>query len=197
MANDGPCIIDGCDNKSRQREMCPKHYERWRTSSESVGTIGIYTPSSIVQAWIEQNIWTCNLFDCLEWPFRRLKAGYGIFKVDGFKLAHQFVCSLAHGEPKEGQTQVRHLCGNGHKGCVNPFHLAWGTVKDNAQDRIDHNTALRGEDSPPSKLKENEVIEIRKLWESGIYSQREISEMFGISASNVWKIVNNLTWTHI
>jgi histidinol-phosphate/aromatic aminotransferase/cobyric acid decarboxylase-like protein len=29
---------------------------------------------------------------------------------------------------------LRHICGNGHLGCVNPYHLRVGTQKENARE---------------------------------------------------------------
>ena len=56
--------------------------------------------------------------------------------VDG-SPASRVMCSLKHGGA--GQEWVaRHLCGNGHIGCVNPTHLTWGTTLQNARDRELH-----------------------------------------------------------
>lgn len=55
---------------------------------------------------------------------------------------------------------------------------------------------LRGELHPNAKLKTEEVVEIRKLYEQG-FSIKIISRNYKISAWNVKNIVNRKTWTHI
>jgi hypothetical protein len=59
--------------------------------------------------------------------------------IDGVPMpAARYMCTLANGKPESPDLVARHLCGNGHWSCVNPKHLAWGTVEENAQDRVLH-----------------------------------------------------------
>lgn len=51
----------------------------------------------------------------------------------------RYVCEREYGAPIEGQV-CRHLCGNGHMGCVNPKHLAWGSPSQNSQDQLLHHS---------------------------------------------------------
>jgi predicted DNA-binding protein YlxM (UPF0122 family) len=54
-----------------------------------------------------------------------------------------------------------------------------------------------GEKSGRSKLKENQVKEIRNLYIPKKYSCSKIAKKFNVSENNIWNIVNNKTWTHI
>lgn len=57
-------------------------------------------------------------------------------------------------------------------------------------------SAKRGEDNSASKLKTEDVLEIRRLNKEGI-SKRKLSEQFNIAKSSVSCIVNRVTWKHI
>ena len=52
--------------------------------------------------------------------------------------AARYVCAQKNGPAPTPQHVARHLCGNGHLSCINPAHLAWGTVEDNANDTVLH-----------------------------------------------------------
>lgn len=55
----------------------------------------------------------------------------------------------------------------------------------------------RGEKCSRAKLKENEVKEIRKLFETGNYTKSELARMFEVSRRNVRSILENRTWRNI
>jgi hypothetical protein len=56
---------------------------------------------------------------------------------------------------------------------------------------------LKGELHPQHKLTEKQVRMIRKLWEIGHRNIKVLARNNGVSTSNIRKIVNNETWTHI
>ncbi len=51
-----------------------------------------------------------------------------------------------------------------------------------------------GEDNPNSTLTKHDVIMIRNLFETGNYSKKELSEMFGVKPPAIYKIIKKLTW---
>ena len=55
---------------------------------------------------------------------------------------------------------------------------------------------LRGESHPSSKLTNEQVKQIRKLYNQG-FSTNVIAKNFKVSKWNVEKIVKNKTWTHL
>lgn len=68
----------------------------------------------------------------------------------------------------------------------------WGYVADRVgykHEKIDQ----KGEQSGNSKLKESDVIYIRKM--RGIVKQKELGEMFGVSSSQVGKIQRRVWWS--
>lgn len=55
----------------------------------------------------------------------------------------------------------------------------------------------RGENHPKVKLKESDVLLIRKYYKNKTYNQKEVAKMFNISYSLVTKINNGTLWKHL
>ncbi len=135
---------------------------------------------------------------CLIWPYGRDGGGYARASVRGYstRLAHRIMCQIANGHPPTEQHVARHICGNGHFGCVNPRHLRWGTVAENSADMEAHGTKRFGEQTSLAVLDKNRVRKIRELISSGI-SQRKVAKMFGVSAGTIQAIAEGRTWGHV
>jgi len=56
------------------------------------------------------------------------------------------------------------------------------------------NKSKQGENSCCAKLKNEEVIIIKKLLKEGVLSQRKIAKLYSISYSTIWKIHKGITW---
>ena len=106
---------------------------------------------------------------------------------------HSLVLTAFKG-PKPAGQESRHIDGNNKNNKAK--NLAWGTRKQNASDRITHGTSLNGTRHPLSKLTENQVLEIRQMWERGS-TQAFLAVNFRISKSNVRSILKRRTWTHV
>lgn len=134
--------------------------------------------------------------DCWIWKGSYLKGGYGAHRFNGKSLgAHRTSWTLFKGEIPIGM-YVCHKCDN--PGCVNPDHLFLGSAEDNNRDRAKKGRSddRHGEKHPCRKLTNETVLEIRKLWSSGM-KQKEIAKIYGIDNSAVSVIVNNKRWKHI
>lgn len=57
-------------------------------------------------------------------------------------------------------------------------------------------SAKRGEDNFSSKLKTEDVLEIRRLSKEGM-SQRKLAKQFNVTKSSIACIINKVTWKHI
>lgn len=55
----------------------------------------------------------------------------------------------------------------------------------------------RGEKVPSSKLKEFEILSIREFFELGIYTQKELSEMFLVQPQQISRILKGMIWKHL
>ena len=131
---------------------------------------------------------------CWEWTASKCKDGYGLFSVNG-KLtnAHRFSYQFFCGEIT-GKMFTCHKCDN--PGCVNPKHLFLGTPKDNMLDKVKKNRQAKGSKNGKSKLKENDILEIRKMLNSGS-TGREIAKQFGIHPSIITRIKHGGIWSHV
>ena len=98
----------------------------------------------------------------------------------------------------ENKPQVNHKDGN--KLNNNWNNLEWNTVSENTQHAYDTGLAkgAQGEKSGSAKLKNEDVLEIRRIAENGKYGVlREIAKKYGIAASVISRIVNRKIWKHI
>jgi hypothetical protein len=135
--------------------------------------------------------------ECLIWPFYRDPDGYAgkiRWNTRDPEAACRVICREVHGEPPADNSQAAHNCGNGHLGCVNPKHLQWKMPKENKADELIHGTRNRGVKNVYAKLDESNVLETKKLINSGDYTNREIAEMFGVSDSMIGYIRRGKNW---
>lgn len=112
----------------------------------------------------------------------------------GRLAVHRAVCLAFHGLPEEGQ-EVAHK--NGIRTDNRAENVRWMSRSENAQERVQHGTQVKGEDHPLSKLNEKAVRKIRALYDTGEYRMIDLAEKFGISTSKVCQVVNRQSWKHV
>jgi len=100
--------------------------------------------------------------------------------------------------------QCRHLDGNPLNNNLN--NLKWGTRSENQMDRLRHGTDHRGEKHGMSKLKKEDVFEIRKLAYENLKTfqsrrkkdlgsgYKKIAKKFGVLPSTIGHVVRRSTW---
>lgn len=144
---------------------------------------------------------------CWLWSGSLAAAGYGRFTIRyEVHLAHRYSWELHNGPIPDG-LWVLHDCPDGdNPACVNPSHLWLGTAADNTADMVRKGRDIKGEKQPNSKLTNEDVIEIRRLFEStkslrqrdpDKFSIRRLADMFSVHMSNVSCIILRKSWTHI
>ncbi len=149
----------------------------------------------VMLAWIRAHV-DHEGDECLIWPFTRFPSGYARLAEPGTNRtsgAARVMCTEAHGPPPQRTYHCRHLCGNGINGCVHPKHLAWGTVLENAADRVKHGRSQRGEDNWQAKLNDDDVREIRLMLE--VASVARIARCYDVSLPTIKDIKAKRTWS--
>ncbi len=185
------CYADDCDNKSKKRGLCIKHYTR-------LLRYGDINHTSVIVGDDKKRIKGNSIVvdsGCWEWQ-RYIKEGYGITILKGqIEQAHRASWKVFIGEIPEGM-QVNHKCHN--RKCINTEHLYIGTQKQNMQDMIDANRGCdrRGSLSPVAKLNERKVKIIKDLIALG-WKIKPIADKYNVCESTIRAIRSNLTWTHV
>lgn len=148
-------------------------------------------------------------WECWFWTGALTPAGYGSFRINGVSvLAHRFMYELVVGEIPDSK-EVCHWCDRPN--CVNPIHFFIGTHADNMADMAEKGRSARGdrhgsitypksvprgESHYKTRLKDRDVIKMRRMAEQGV-AQRIIAELFGVDSRTVSKIVHRIRWKHV
>lgn len=114
-------------------------------------------------------------------------------------IVHILVAQVFIPNP-ENKREVNHK--DGIKGNNKITNLEWATEKENIQHAVAtglHN--LHGERSPNHKIKDLQAIEIRKLWEDSVQTEksfcRDKGRIYNVSEDAIRKIVLRKTFKHI
>ena len=121
--------------------------------------------------------------ECWEWV-SGTRGKYGEFWMNKKNvLPHRVSYLINKGHIPTGKL-VMHTCDNPR--CVNPAHLKLGTRKDNVEDMV---IKGRGPGASKRKITWNDVCEIRRLYATGIPSQKTLGKMFLMHQSKISRII--------
>ena len=154
---------------------------------------------------ILQNVTIDKDTGCWEWGMGKDTCGYGQVRFNGKKVHASRISFVYLSKPHDLMALpagmcVCHTCDN--PGCVNPSHLWLGTASDNMRDMVLKGRSLKGasvnvgEHNGMSKLTESKALAIACLLDSGLFSRREIGEMFGVCTATVGYINSGHIWGH-
>jgi hypothetical protein len=147
--------------------------------------------------------------ECWLWRGTLGPAGYGVFSYNPERgvhktvRAHRLIYEITNGCILPGYF-VCHRCDN--RLCVNPAHLFVGTPMDNTRDMVMKGRQARGErcahpmpgsQNGRSRLSESEVIDIRRRYEAGRITQRELAAEYNVPQARISSVVLRKTWKHV
>jgi hypothetical protein len=145
--------------------------------------------------------------DCWLWQSTISSRGYGSVTHKGkVKSAHRTAYELAKGPIPAGHF-VCHRCDT--PACCNPAHLFAGTNSDNQLDssakgrmpskrgKLNPMYGRVGHRHPRSKLTETQVRTIKRLYNQGSYTYKQLGEKFGVITATVSHIMNGRIWRHV
>ncbi len=143
---------------------------------------------------IIDNIMVDSESGCWEWMMCK-RNGYGtVSRPAGRMSTHRLSYSTFVGEIPEGEC-VCHLCDN--PGCCNPEHLFLGSQLDNIQDRCRKDRSTKGGDHPCAKISEDDAADICREYATGMFTQTELGDKYGIDRSQISRIIKGSRWSHI
>jgi len=155
--------------------------------------------------------------DCVNWPKSiNIQTGYGQFNespTNRTKIisTHRKSYMVFNGAIEDGK-YVCHTCDN--RACVNPKHLFLGYQLDNVLDmwaknrqqkylnlafgdrnglRVHPEKILRGDSHPRSKLKEKDVVEIRRSNKS----HAELGRTYSVTPETIYAARTGKTFRHV
>lgn len=129
--------------------------------------------------------------------------GYGTFYYSSrYKKAHAVSYILNIG-PIPRYKHICHACDN--RACVRPDHLWLGTPKENTQDMIAKGRARGGAKVPlkgmekesQAKLTDDDVRQIRRIYDKKTFNQYALAQQFGVSQSLINGILKGKRWAHL
>jgi DNA-binding transcriptional regulator YiaG len=129
---------------------------------------------------------------CWLWIGSVRQDGYGRFKYDTILYQPtRFAWTLKTGRDP-GPLNISAKCH--HKTCVR--HLVARTREELGRATVDH-LRTRGEDHPNTTLTNKQVLQIRELYRTGKFSQKELAARFKVSPATLRNIVRRKSWRHI
>lgn len=120
--------------------------------------------------------------------------GYPQSSIEGKRMPVHSLVLLAFVSPRPKGYYGCHYDGNPTNNHIE--NLRWDTPKANYADSVRHETNPIGERNGKCKLKECEVIEIRRLHKLGVKNNM-LSKMFKQCCKNISQIVLNKRWKHL
>jgi hypothetical protein len=169
----------------------PKNHHRYE---------GATMPSkSTTYPWFLEAIRNHNSDECLEWPFYRNTAGYGIVylgnEAQKWERVHRLAFKITYGHWPT--PQGRHTCDN--RACFNPRHVVEGTQADNSRDMVERGRQTPmirpGESNPFAKLTDDAVRQIRRDYES--LGCIKLAAKFGVAETTIRSVIKGTSWTHV
>jgi len=119
--------------------------------------------------------------------------------LDKVPLSYYLVAYAFHGSPPTEKHEVNHK--NGDTRDNRASNLEWVTRSANnlhSYRELGRQAVVpAGEDQWNSKLTNVDVVAIRKLWDGGGITQREIGERYDVLQTTISRIVMRQSWKHI
>jgi hypothetical protein len=144
--------------------------------------------------------------DCWDWTASLNHSGYGKFGISSYETkifgvknsgpigAHRVAFYLANGTI-DNNLMVLHSCDR--PSCCNPNHLRQGDAKDNGEDIANRARGTIGEKSIFLKLTDDEIREMRYLYENEDWGSAQLAAKFNCSRSHVNEVVSYRSRRHV
>jgi hypothetical protein len=116
-------------------------------------------------------------------------------KIQKTKLVSRLVAQAFIPNP-ENKPQVNHIDGNKKNNYIS--NLEWVTAFENRNHAYKIGLINNsGEKNGNSKFNNKEILLIRETYKNNNYTYKKIAEIFNISNSHAWNIINKKMWIYI
>lgn len=192
------CSVPGCDRPHEAQGLCGAHYVRLRLEGDPLAETPIRRRARLGEplAWLRAVVADPPEPEaCLfGWPFNHPPEHYPTVSWRGRSTpVHVVIMGLLDRPKPTAKSIVRHLCGNGIQGCLNPAHVVWGTHAENEADKLLHGTRARGETNGTAKLTEDAVRAIR----ASADTYRVLAARYGVGRDQIGRVVRRESWSHV
>jgi hypothetical protein len=130
-------------------------------------------------------------------PIRRDGGYHAVNLHRGGKKTARYIHRLvleAFAGPRPSGMVCRHLDGDPAHNWID--NLTWGTYAENEADKLRHGTRVRGSAAARSKLREEQVLEIRRQRSEGV-PIRQLAATYDVSRQTIYAIAHGKTWRHL
>ena len=116
--------------------------------------------------------------------------GYVFVTLHGEQIAlHRLIAKTFHRDSYHNNLVVNHIDGNKQNNFAS--NLEWVTQQENVQHSHDNGFQPKGISSYTGKFTAEQREEIKRLWDSGEKSKREIAKMYGVSHTCINDIISD------
>lgn len=189
------CSVNDCDRVPYAHGLCRRHYDRKRQCGDPEGGDRRLSFNVMSPDFWEHVDRSGGPSSCWPWKHGLDSNGYGsITRKPRVYSTHRVAYTLAVGPIPDG-IYVLHRCDN--RPCCNPDHLFLGSHADNMADMKSKGRGRSGNKGGAAahnkKLTQLQVDEIRRRYPGE--SQPALGREFGVSASQISRIVTGKRWS--
>lgn len=114
----------------------------------------------------------------------------------GIVRIHKLV-ALAFIPNDDNKPEVNHKDGNKENNHVD--NLEWATRQENIDHSVKNNLAVKGEDIHNSKLKVDDVVNIRNLYsqQKDSFNYKEVANYYNVGLATIYDVIARRTWNHV
>lgn len=191
------CSIQGCEGEILARGFCCKHYNRFKKHGDPLATklprTSFDRPEELKASLLSRRRIDKN--GCWLWTMTKTRGGYGQIMVGAERFTvHRVSAKLWLDFDIESDLLVLHKCDV--RQCFNPDHLFTGDHKDNSEDMVHKGRSAVGQNNAQSKLRDEDVVEIRTRLSDG-ETQQSIADAFNVTQPLIGFIKRGVRWKHI